>query len=256
MRTHPTLRCMVLGVALLIPAAGQWQRLVISGKGESRDVPEPHPLSYFTDNPFLRDDADDLCTACSPEDKARSAEKYSIRTTTKPVGVLAGFNIVDVLYQMSPRNDPTFAVPGDRADWKFVLVQVGPDRYREIFHLQWVSRTLSHIIQSGNERVLVSMDPDGGNGGGCFEGYWWFDQAGPHELDFSRVETAIKNAVPRETRFSISCSNLDLPAERIRGWVQKGPFRDFVGEVTARFRLGGPIAEPIAVHFKAGDPQQ
>jgi len=199
-----------------------------------------------------------LCAACTPEDKARSADKYSIQTTTKPVGVLAGFHIVDVLYRVSPRNDPTRAAPDDRVNWKFILVQVGPDRYREIFHLQWPSRTLSRIVQSGGERVLVSMDPDGGNSGGCFEGYWWFDQAGPHALDFSRVETAIRNAIPRDARlFGMLCSNLDLAAQQIRVWVpKKGPFRDFVGEVTARFRLRGPIAEPAAVHFKAVDPSQ
>ncbi len=260
MKTHPALRFLVLGVALLVPAAGQWERVLISGKGERRDVPEPHPLSYFTDNPFLRDDEDELCGACTPEGKAKSAEKYSVQTRTQPVGVLAGFHIVDILYQMSPLNDPTVAVPGDRADWKFILVQVGPDRYREIFHLQWPSRTLSHIIRSGSERVLVSMDPDGGNGGGCSEGYWWFDQAGPHALDFSRMETAIKNAVPHDTRFRMSCSNLDLASERISSWVQKSNFScmacDFVGEVTARFRLKGPIAEPVAVQFKAGDPRE
>ena len=253
----------MLAIALLVPALGQWQRVVMSGKGQSRDVPAPHPLRYFTDNPFLRDDADDLCTACTPENKARSADQYSIQSTTKPVGVLAGFHIVDVLYQVSPRNGSTWIGPG-QVNWKFILIQVGPDRYREIFHLQafyfTASLTPSRIIQSGGERVLATMDPVGGNGGECWEGYWWFDHAGPHALDFSRVETAIKNAVPGDTRFRMSCSNLDLASERISSGVQKSQFScmacDFVGEVTARFRLRGPIAEPVAVNFKAGDPRE
>jgi hypothetical protein len=60
--------------------------------------------------------------------------------------------------------------------WKSVLVQAGEDSYLEIFHLQAfypdVTLAPSRIVQSGNEGVLVTMDRDGGNSGGCWEGYW------------------------------------------------------------------------------------
>jgi hypothetical protein len=72
--------------------------------------------------------------------------------------------------------------------WKSILVQVGPNRFKEILHFQAFYTTTSispsRIIQSGDERILATMDRDGGNRGGCSEGYWWFDDTGPHLLDF------------------------------------------------------------------------
>src|SRR5277367_6138888 len=176
--------CLLLFGALSLPVAGQWRRLVFSGKGGFDDVPVDHPLSYFTANPFLRDDGDDLCALCTPEGKAKSIQRYSVRTVVRPVGVLAGYRIVDVLYYVGSRD-----LNADLTDvkWKSILVQVGPDRFKEIFHLSVFYTTVSiepsRIVQSGAEQVLSTMDGDGGNGGGCWEGYWWFDQTGPHRLD-------------------------------------------------------------------------
>src|ERR1700679_1831461 len=54
----------------------------------------------------------------------------------------------------------------------------------------------SGIVSSDGERVLATMNSDGGNSGGYWEGLWWFDRTGPHALDFSRLEAAIKNGLP------------------------------------------------------------
>jgi len=239
-------------LSLSVPAAAQWQRVVWSGKGEFTDVPKPHPLSYFTANPYLRDDGGDLGGSCAPPE-------CSIRTVSKPVGLLAGYHIVDLLYYVSTRALPD----DDQVKWKFILVQVGPDLYKEIFQLQALYTTVSiapsRIVDAGNERVLVSMDSDGGNGGGCWEGYWWFDASGPHALDFSRLTAAMKAAVPEETQFRASCGNLNLGSQQIQSWVQKSKPEcqacDFVGDLTARFRIEGAVVEPLAVTFKPGNPQ-
>jgi len=50
--------------------AATWQRHVFTPKGDFLDTPVPHPLAYFTRDPFLRDDGYDFCTSCTPEDKA------------------------------------------------------------------------------------------------------------------------------------------------------------------------------------------
>lgn len=174
------------------------------------------------------------------------------------VGVLAGYRILDVLYLMTSPVNPDRA----QAGWKSIL-QVGPDRYREIFHLQASGGPpplqSSHIIQSVGERVLSAMDSDGGVGGGCWERYWWFDRSGPHDLDFSRLEAAMSERIPKGSRLGIfTCSQLDLKSGRAHTAVQKVNAEchacDFVGEVTARFRLNGAIVEPIAVTFKAAEP--
>ena len=193
--------------AVAVPATAQWRRVVLSGKGKSVDVPATHALSYFTANPFLRDDVNEFCDLCTSSGKAASSQKYTIRSIVKPVGVLAGYTVVDVLYYPSPPALANASVTGRK--WKSILVQTGTDRYMEIFHLQAFYTTASvepsRILQSGNEQVLVTMDLDGGNDGGCWEGYWWFDRTGPHPLDFSRLETAISErlsaAHQKEFRF-------------------------------------------------------
>lgn len=247
----------LVAVALCLPASGQWSRVLFSGKGESSDAPSPHPLSYFTANPYLRDDGEDFCGLCTPEGRAKSAEQYAIRPMVRPVGVLAGYRIVDVLYDVRRRDDSGHSEIG----WKSILVEAGPNSYREIFHLQASGGAPplkpSSIVTSGSERVLATMDFDGGVGGGCWEGYWWFDLAGPHALDFSRLETAMEKRIPPNTRFSTSCSNLDLKSSLVRSGVRKVHPEchacDWVGEVTAHFRLSGPIVEPLAIQFKPSE---
>lgn len=236
------------------PLNAQWERLVFSGKGASVDIPSAHPLSYFTANPVLRDDGHDLCASCAPE----GMQKYVIRSVVKPVGSLAGYSIVDVLYYIGERADDA----PKRAKWKFILVEVAPEQYKEIFHLQAlytvVSLTASRIAQSGSEKVLATVDNGGGNGDGCWEGYWWFDRAGPHNLDFSRLKSEIKRKVPQNTVFSLGCEHLNLEAERIDSGVQKidAPCHacGLVGQVTAHFHLVGAKAEPGTISYKPAQP--
>jgi hypothetical protein len=83
-----------------------------------RDIPSPHPLSYFTANPFLRDAGNEFCVSCTPERAAKAAENYSIRAEDKSVGVLSGFRLLDVLYYVSSRSSPN----DDMVKWKSILV--------------------------------------------------------------------------------------------------------------------------------------
>lgn len=252
------LLCAWLAIAAHTPARGQWQRIVLSGKGEFDDIASPHPLSYFTRNSFLRDDSNEFCISCTPDDKAGSGRKYSVRTAINPVGTLADFPVVDLLYSITARNQPS----GYKVTWKSILVQVSRDSYREIFHLQAFYTTASlkpsRIIQSGNEKILATVDSDGGNAGNCWEHYWWFDRSGPHSLNFSRLGAAISDQVPKNAVFTISCSTLDFESSQVHDWVQKADARchacDYVGEVTARFRLDGFVVVPVAISFKPGDP--
>ncbi len=202
----------------------------------------------------MRDDGADFCLSC-PSDDTR---KHVIRSVVKPVRSPAGYSILNVLYYIGERaNDAP-----KQAKWKFILVETAPELYKEIFHLQalytTVSLTPSRIVKSGNEKVLATMDGDGGNGGGCWEGYWWFDRAGPHRLNFSKVEAAIKRKEPPNTVFSLGCGYLNLLAERIESGVQKvdAPCHacGWVGQVTARFHLIAATAEPVRIRYKPTDP--
>jgi len=233
----------------------QWQRTVFSGKGQFTDVPTPHPLSYFTADPFLRDDGGDFCEVCTPPDK----ERYVITSEVQRLGTLAGFPLSEVLYRISSREK------GEPAEikWKSILVQTGDDSYREIYHLQASgggpsTLTPAKIVKVGDEEVLATNDPDGGNGGGCWDAYWWFDSSGPHQLDFSKVRAAITKQVASGAFFWTTCWAMNLEQQEIKSVVQKGDARchacDMLGEVTAHFRLHGAVAEPISVEFVADPP--
>lgn len=212
------LLCAWLAIAAHTPARGQWQRIVLSGKGEFDDIASPHPLSYFTRNSFLRDDSNEFCISCTPDDKAGSGRKYSVRTAINPVGTLADFPVVDLLYSITARNQPS----GYKVTWKSILVQVSRDSYREIFHLQAFYTTASlkpsRIIQSGNEKILATVDSDGGNAGNCWEHYWWFDRSGPHSLNF------------RDSEPLLAIKYLKMPFSRFRAllWILN-PVRFTIG---------------------------
>jgi hypothetical protein len=58
---------------------------------------------------------------------------------------------------------------------------------------------------------------------------------------------------------AISCTTLSFESQTVRSAVQKCDARchacDYVGEVTARFQMQGPILRPLQVQFKPWDPQ-
>lgn len=246
-------------VLLAGPSYGKWQRIVTSGKGEWKDVPVPHSLSYFTANPFLRDDAGDFCIVCNTaQGRADSARKYIAESNVLPVGTLAGFKIFDVLYRVGPRKDGKPTV----VNWKSILIQTGHDQYREIFHAQeyYCNCPLSpsEIVQVGNEQMLVTKDSDGGNGGGYIEAYWSFDRSGPHEINFSPILAAIiKYAAKRfgpAKNFQIGYWGTYPKQNEVKAWLQKAPAQcracGALGTAVVGFRLVGAVAEPASFSFE------
>ena len=251
------LRLFVLVSLVLLlpsPSPGQWQRILYSGKGGSRDTQSAHPLAYFTANPFLRDDGADFCDDCrTAKSKAESAKNYTPSTEIHDVGTLSGFRVVDILYQFVDHRRPELGKMG----WKSILVQNGPDKYVEIYHLQasYTTAVLSpaKLVHVDDALVLMTQDSDGGNGGGCWEGYWWFDAKGPHAVDFSPLVQEITKHVPPASIFWSTCWALHLEEQEVKSYVQKADAKcrtcDLLGEVTAHFRLHGAIAEATAVSF-------
>jgi hypothetical protein len=116
-------------IATSVPAS-LWQRHVVSGKGESFDTTQPHPLAYFIADPFLRDDGDQFCSDCTPRGKAAEHLQRRFATELKQVGSLQGFAIYDLFYRFEDH------VNTGEIDWKSILVEVAPGQFREIYHLQ------------------------------------------------------------------------------------------------------------------------
>jgi hypothetical protein len=252
------LAAMLFLLAGLSPAQAQ-QRHVYSGTGDVKDTPSPHPLRYWTDNPLSHDDGHDLCIGCDSHGRKLTAADYHATTSTTKLGQLAGHTLLQVDYTI--QGDAATEETGSDFQWKLLLEQVGQDAYLEFYHLQpqGAAPHPASVVQVGAESILASYDPDGGNGGGCWEGYWWFDKAGAHEIDFNPVYQAIRKKTPPGTTFTTGCWTLHLPEQEIRTAAQLISAQchacGFVGDVTARFRLNGPVAEPLAIDYTPEDPE-
>lgn len=95
---------------------------------------------------------------------------------------------------------------------------------------------------------------DGGNGGGCFEGYWRITALGNTPIDFSPLQNAVASHLPTGTTYASSCWALDLDNHVLKSGVQKVNAEcracDWVGEVTAHFRIEGGRAEATDVTYQ------
>ncbi len=169
-----------------------WQRHIQSGKGDAFDTPEPHPLAYFTADPFLRDDGDQFCSVCTPEGKATVHTEHTFTVETRHVGALHGFEIYDVYYRFDDH------VGTSKIDWKSILVKVGPDQFREIYHLQPTDAiiTPSHVLNAVDEKILATHDVIPGTGNYYYEDYFWFSAAGPERIDIERITKEVQSILP------------------------------------------------------------
>lgn len=241
----------------------RWERVVSTANGYSTRPSEPHPLRYWTADPISRDEGHDLCLGCKVGNHVLTQEDFRTESETIDIGVVSGYHIVQVLNRViakaAPPDTPDFHYPPDyrlRIGYKMLLVQVGTDQYREIYHLEGQPGALGYarIVSVGGESILSTMDPDGGNGGFCTEGYWRFDQSGPSPLDFSAVDDAIRKVVPANTTFFARCYAIDLEHQQIlSAGVQRVNAEcrtcGFLGTVTVHFILNGSTVEPTTVQF-------
>lgn len=243
-------------LVIFVPAItqAQWQRIIAgSVSWNNPDHPTAHPLAYFTQHPFLRAYENSLCHSNDP---ANCANEYKAKVSARTVGIIEGFKIIELTYTFTPQKDPDNDLP---QIWKSLLVKTGADSYREIFHLQNnltdpPKLEPSKIVHIGPETVLMTQDSDGGNGGGCFEGYWWFDRDGPHSLDFAPMIAAISKKIPANATFTPTCWALDLDRGELKSWVQKRNAECHacggLGEVRAELRLHNGQVEAANIRFQ------
>jgi hypothetical protein len=249
-----SLACTLLCLSIAAPLHAEWQRIV-QGKDYSEDASAAHPLSYFTRNPFLRDDSSSLCTDCrTAEGKADSALSYKANVKVRQVGVISDLPVLEVDYAFTDRQDDSFT-----ERWISILVRTGPQAYNEIYHLQVeggiaLPIKAARVVHVSGGDVLMIKNSDGGNGGGCYEGYWRVTASGNTQIDFSPLRKAVEAHLPADTTYTPSCGALDLDNQMLKSGVQRIKAEchacDWVGEITAHFRLEGDRAEATDVAFK------
>jgi hypothetical protein len=266
--------CLILTISSLVAVpfvfAQQLQRQLETEKGETWDALVPHPLSWWTNDPLRLDTSGDLMLGFSaPDGKPLTAKDYSEEQNVTTVGTLSGHRIIQIL--MSIRPGPRVVASGFAAadtsvvEWKDLLVGTGQgDAYVEIYALHYdisglIKETSAAIYGTGSDAILGTYDPGMGNGGGCSDGYWWFDGAGAHAIDFSPLIQAVSRALPPNATFTSRCWALHPQNSQLESWVQR---RDAechgcggLGEVRATYRIEQGVAKPLSVSFEVAPSQ-
>lgn len=240
----------ILWVFIAVSGPGSlWQRHIQSFKGDSFDTPQPHPLAYFTRDPFLRDDADEFCITCTPRDKASVHLRHKFKTEMRQIATLQGFAIYDLLYRFDNHVDTK------EIDWKSIVVEVSPGLFREIYHLQPTAALIepSFVVKAGSEEILGTHDLIPGTGNNFYEDYFWFSSAGAARIDIETIGEAMKSVLPKG--YGVwKGGGLDMAALSYHNSVWKEGDANCCpsgGAVDVRFRLDG---SRVIVTSKNFDP--
>lgn len=181
-------------VALSVfPASAAWERHVIAAPANRIDHPQAHSLAFFTRYPLLRTEDPSAFGNCTPEQKLAKAKSTKATAEVSLAGKLSGFAIYDVIVHFEE----------DSASWKFILVKIGPNRYREIYHLEaGFMDEIKHsaVVRIGDRHILRSVDTVAGNGVATYQAYFWFDKDGPTWIDWTPIWNAARLAAPSDGR--------------------------------------------------------
>lgn len=202
--------------------------------------------------------------------KIATASDYSVQQSMTTLGVISGWRIVQILWTIRPGAQPTGSIGIDEPPMQWKSLVVGRSEagdFLEIYHLQGFYGTLMPLKSAaiyaaqggtGSSTILGTFDPDSGNGGGCTEGYWWFDREGPHAVDFSPLERAVGKAIPPGSTFYPNCWSLHPDQTLLRSGVQQSHASchacGWNGTVEAHYRIEGGSALPVSVEYKPAQP--
>jgi hypothetical protein len=267
MSARPFLYALTAALALgsTITSASQLQRTLITDDAqEKRDVPVPHPLTWWTHNPLRLDESEHLLLGTKADGvHTLTVRDYQVQQSVTTLGTIADHRIVQVLTTIHPGTHVViYGQPASEdppARWKSLLVGVGEGKYVEIYALQidWGLDQIgtSGIYGSSPNSILATNDPQSGNGGYCSEGYWWFDKAGAHPVDFTKLEDAIRSVIPKEGIYTSGCWALHPKEAYLESWVQRNDARCHacggLGTVHASYRIQSGVVVPVSVHFEA-----
>ena len=273
-KTMRSLIRLLLAASVFIFSASQTstqilQRRLVTDKGETRDAIAAHPLSWWTQDPLRFDTTGMLMLGHkAPDGQPLTLKDYRLERTVTTVGEVAGHRIVQILTRIYPGSRVIAAGfasdNGSPGEWKDLLVQQGDgDSFIEVYALHLdtgglYKETNAAMYRSGPQAVLGTYDPDTGNGGGCADGYWWFDKNGPHEVDFSALIRAVMTAIPAKATFTPNCWALHPEIAELSSAVQRMDPEchacGILGQVHATYRIEQGIAKPVSVSFESAKP--
>jgi len=230
--------------ALSLPhaLAADWERVIITLTGDRTDVPPPHNLAYFTEAPAERDLDKKFCESCGPKEKAEWDRAIAaLRGEIHHVGAVRGFEIFDVFYQSDSERS---VAPGDPV-WKSVLVKIGPDQYREVYHHQGTEDN----YEQDSELVgpVLKTEYSVGAMGMRTDEFFWFDETGSTRVNQAWLESAASNVAPHGddafTAYGLYATNA-TPAVVFH----------IPTSTPGRVRCGGPGEAEVTVAMVKGHP--
>jgi len=256
------MKTIALVCTCLLLLASLSAQTVFTGPGGPTRIASSHPLSYWMADPLARDRGGDftLCLGCKTDaGRVVTREGYTVDPEIHRPGPLSGHQVVDIIDHIHS-HIPDWPNEGI---WHIVLVETKPGQFTEIYREQTgVDEVLpakpARAVKVGSADILAVYDPTSGNGGGCSEGYWWFDAAGPHPVDFGPVYKAIGEKTPKDSTYTVGCWTIDLDQHQIHTNVQKIDADCHacgqLGTATASFEIVHGVAKPTKVDFDS-DPQ-
>jgi hypothetical protein len=162
-----------------------------------------------------------------------------IRTKIHRVGEISGFKILEIDYYF----DNDFE-PADTLGMRSILVQTGPDMFREIYVWRPVGPLAAihaaNVIYAGRQRLLISSSTDGGNAGGTFDVAFMLLPDGAVMLDWEPVYHAGAEAVPQGKQLWRPTSKFDFPSLTWSAWTNDdkgGKINCCMGRVTVSFLI-------------------
>ncbi len=201
--------------------------------------------------------------------KIVTARDYRVEQEVTKLGTIAGLRVVQVITNITP--GPRIIASGWASagepplQWKSLLVKDrARDQYIEIYELQtdygnFQPLKPAAIYGVGPNSILGTYDPDSGNGGGCDDGYWWFDKAGAHPVDFSLLEKEIGRALPPDSTYTPNCWALHPERRELQSWVKRMDAECHacggLGTVYALYKIHRGVAIPVSVRFVAANDQ-
>ena len=184
-------RLFLLLVWFALAANADWPRMVITPKGADVDTPAAQPLKYFTEFPWLRDEDGDFCYLCKPEERLARAKAEKARADVKLVGKIGRFTVYHIFYYFGE---------DERPGWKSIIVQTGPNAYREIYHDQpnEGQPNPSFLVHAAKEPVLCVVDNVYRSD--VEEHCFWFNGVGVVRIDFAPIWKAAQKVAPAGRR--------------------------------------------------------
>jgi hypothetical protein len=274
----------VLAAAVTLggPAHAQWERIQIdwTGEGGIRETTSrhgsAHPLQFYLNPSGERNFDNSLCLGCDEYGHRVTLQDFTVETSQRVIGRYRGRKIIEIVlsFRIAPAMQQIYREEAARehsggdtslesyetpvSEWKSIVVETSAGLYRELYFLidsgTWLQPlSPARVLTVAGAQVLGTNDPFNFHEGGCTDGYWVFEPAGPSLIDLSAVQKAVRRVVPPDAApVETRCYALSMEKLLVRSSVQrKGACHscDYLGTAVVHFRLRGNRALPVSSSF-------